>query len=457
MTRAARLLAKPLLLATILAAGLAGPGPATAETEPPSAPPPPAAAAARPAPLSPYALLRTLQALQERIAEGDLAAHEAQRGLIGAITGRFAEADPAVWADPRNARAAIAFVLAGGPPQSLSAILAATAGRADAFGADRTMAQGALAFLQGREDEAQAALSPIDAMRVGGPLGAQLAMAQSALAVRESAAEAMRLLAVARLLAPGTLIEEAALRREIFVAGQSGDVERLEFLATQYMRRFRHSIYAGNFRQRFAVLLTALDFDGDLDRFARLETLLERFDAESRRDIYLFFARHSLIHGRTTVARRAATLAYDLSAGGSDEEERAAFYAAASQVATERYALAADALADLDPARLSPPDVLLLEAVLDLAIRIGAPLPLATPDEAVAEAVVAEEEVVAEEAAAEEEADPQAEIAADVAPDEAAPAPDTPLAFEPPAPTPVMRRAEAALASIDLLLTEHAR
>lgn len=465
MTRAALLLAKPVLVATILAAGLAGPGPASAETEPRSAPPARIAAAeTRAEALPPYALLRTLQALQERIAEGDVAAHEAQRGLIGAISGRFAEADPAVWADPRNARAAIAFVLAGGPPQSLSGILAATAGRADAFGADRILAQGALAFLQGREEEARAALSPIDAMDVGGPLGAQLAMAQSALAVRESTAEAMRLLAVARLLAPGTLIEEAALRREIFVAGQSGEIERLEFLATQYMRRFRHSIYAGNFRQRFAVLLTALDFDGDLDRFARLETLLERFDAESRRDIHLFFARHSLIHGRTAVARRAATLAYDLSAGGSDEEERAAFYAAASQVATERYALAADALADLDPARLPPQDVLLLEAVLDLAIRIGAPLPLADPEEeaeveeTVAEEAAAEEEVVAEaEAVAEADRDPQAEITADAAADDAAPVPAAPPAFEPPDPTPVMRRAEAALASIDLLLTEHAR
>lgn len=443
MTRAARLLAT-----TILAAGLACAGPASAETEPASEPPAPAAET-RPAPLPPYALVRTLQALQERIAEGDVAAHEAQRGLIAAIAGRFAEADRTVWADPRNARAAIAFVLAGGPPQSLSAVLAATAGDEDAFGADRTMAQGALAFLQGREDEARAALSPIDALEVGGPLGAQLAMAQSALAVRESAAEAMRLLAVARLLAPGTLIEEAALRREIFVAGQSGDVERLEFLATQYMRRFRHSVYAGNFRQRFAVLLTALDFDGDLDRFARLETLLERFDAESRRDIYLFFARHSLIHGRTAVARRAATLAYDLSAGGSDEEERAAFYAAASQVATERYALAADALADLDPGRLPPQDVLLLEAVLDLAIRIGEPLPLADAE--------AEEAIAGEDVAAAEDGEPPVAIVAEAAPVEPAPTPEPPPAFDPPEPTPVMRRAEAALASIDLLLTEHAR
>lgn len=447
MTRA-RLLLATAFAATVLAA--ASPGAAARDL----AAPPPATSAERPATLQPYALVRTLQTLQERIAEGDAEAHRAQRPLIAVIAERFAAADPAVWADPRNARAAIAFVLGGGPPQSLSAILAAGV----PFGADRMMAQGALAFLQGRTDEARAAFVGVDPMAVGGALGAQLAMAQSALVVRDDPAASMRLLAVARLLAPGTLIEEAALRREIFVAGQSGAIERLEFLAVQYLRRFRHSVYAGNFRQRFAVLLTALDFDGDLERFARLETMLARFDAESRRDLYLFFARHALINGRTIVARRASALAHGLSAGGSGTEERATFYAAAAQIATERYALAADTLLGLDAEALPAPDRILLEAVLDLAVQIGAPLALTATETDEPEGA-AEPEGPAEP----EEAEPLDEAEASIVEEDpvrtpaAAEPTDAAPAFEPPAATPMMRRAVAALDAIDLMLTDSRR
>ena len=159
----------------------------------PRRPPHPAAESAPSEPtaaLQPYALVRTLQTLQERIAEGDVEAHRAQRPLIAAIAERFAAADPAAWADPRNARAAIAFVLGGGPPQSLSSHprrRRPLRRRPD----ERRRAR--WPFLQGRTDEARAAFVGLDAMSVGGPLGAQLAMAQSALAVRDDPAESMRL------------------------------------------------------------------------------------------------------------------------------------------------------------------------------------------------------------------------------------------------------------------------
>ncbi|WP_052341460.1 hypothetical protein [Salinarimonas rosea] len=453
----------PLALACLLAAA-----PAAAQTAPPVSPVevpavPPAAPGGMP---EPYALVRTLQALQERVAQGDVEAHRAQRALIGHIALGFEAAPPSAWADARNAHAAIAFVLGGGPPQSLAAILASGA----EFGAPRTLALGALAFLQGREAEAREAWRDADTLAIGGMLGGQLALARSALAVREDPAEAMRLLAVARLLAPGTLIEEAALRREVFVAGQSGDVERLEFLAIQYLRRFRHSIYAGNFRQRFATLLTALDLHGDLARFSRLEAMLERFDGESRRDLYLFFARHSLVHGRPEVARRAATLAHGLAAGDSGEEWRATFYAAASQVTTDRFALAAETLADIDPARLPPADVALLETVIDLAIRIGAPLVLEeeAPPEVLAEVLAEVTAVDAPDAEEPPVETPAADLPADDLPPDDPPT-DDPLAdatdvaapeapgSATPEPTPAMRRAESALAEVDLLLTEARR
>ena len=366
----------------------------------------------------PYRLMRTLQSLQEQIARGSVPAHNAQRAVINRLSEQFLAADPAVWQSQRNAHAAIAFVLGGGPPQILRRLM-----RLDPPPAvDEALLRGALAYVEGREAEALEALGGYDPMMFPGHLGGQLAIVQSALAIRDDPGRAVRLLRIARLLAPGTLIEEAALRREIFVEGQRGDIARFEFLTIQYLRRFRNSVYAGNFRQRFAVLLSQLDFAEDLDGFMRLEAILAQMDGEGKRDLYLFFARHSLINGRIALARLAAGRAAALSAGGSSEDTRAQFYDAATAIVTPDFEEAVARLLSLDPSKLPAPDRPLLEAAIELAIQIG-------------DAVFEDESAEDRAADASEETSGEAE--------------DAPESHEP---TPTMLRAEAALSEIDALL-----
>jgi chemotaxis protein MotC len=366
----------------------------------------------------PYKLMRTLQSLQEQIARGNVSAHTAQRAVISRLSEQFLAADPSVWQSQRNAHAAIAFVLGGGPPQVLRRLM-----RLDpAPAADEALMRGALAYVEGRETEALEALGGYDPMMFPGHLGAQLALVQSALTVRQDPDRAVRLLATARLLAPGTLIEEAALRREIFVEGQRGNIARFEFLAIQYLRRFRNSIYAGNFRQRFVVLLSQLDFAENVDNFLRLEAILAQMDGEGKRDLYLFFARHSMLNGRADLARLAAGRAGALSAGGSSEDMRAQFYDAAMAIVTPDFEEAVERLLSLDPASMPAPDRPLLEAAMELAIQIG-------------DAVLAEESEV--------------NVVAEASEGEAG---EITVAAASYAPTPIMLRAEAALSEIDELL-----
>ena len=207
----------------------------------------------------PVELTRTLQLLQDRIARGSTQAHVAQRQLLGHIEQRLTALDPETWAEAENVRAAVTFALAGGGPAVLRALL--TSGKATE--AEQPLALGALAYLEGREREARAKLAGIDPRTMPAGLAGQLALTQSALMVREAPAKSLELLDLARLLAPGTLVEEGALRRQIFVVAQGGDARRFEALSIQYLRRFRHSVYAGNFRQRFAAALTRLDFTGE--------------------------------------------------------------------------------------------------------------------------------------------------------------------------------------------------
>jgi hypothetical protein len=60
-------------------------------------------------------------------------------------------------------------------------------------------------------------------------------------------------------LAPGTLLEEAALRRETVITALMEDFEKFEMLSSQYLRRFGDSVYAPEFTGRFAVAVATDD------------------------------------------------------------------------------------------------------------------------------------------------------------------------------------------------------
>jgi chemotaxis protein MotC len=308
----------------------------------------------------PYQLVRQLQALQDRTAQGSVEALAAQRSVIATIDRAFAVASPSVWQDARNAVAAVGFVLSGGPPTILKTLVAAETKPA----VDERLLKGVLAYAEGRESEAYGYLTPLDAVSLAPSIAAQVAMAQSALAVRTDPPLAMRLLAVARLLAPGTLVEEAAIRRQIFVADQLRDDQAVQSLARQYLDRFRRSVYAGNFRERFAAALSHMDFINDPAQFPRLDDMLASVEPEARADLYLTIALAGVVNGRLNAARLAATRALPLTAQGSTGQMRARLYRAAVTIASAKTFDAAVAdYAAIDRARLLPQDVPLAEAV----------------------------------------------------------------------------------------------
>lgn len=338
----------PLLLAATLALG----------------PVLPAAAAE---PNAPFELVRTLQALQDQIAQGSIAAHSAQRTLLSHIDAHFLAAPAEVWQAERNARAAIVYVLSGGQPATVKRLLELQPPPK----VDERLLRGALAYVEGREVEARRLLADVDARTLPPALGGQISLAQSALIVRESPAKALAHLDFARLLMPGTLVEEAALRREVFVVSQLGDTKRFEALSAQYLRRFRHSIYAGNFRQRFAVTLAQIDFVNDPAQFPRLGKMLAPLEPDSQRDVYLLLARTAVNEGKTNAAVLAAEKARELSAPGSLGEVQARLYMAAASVVTVKgFDKGVAELKKIDRSSLAPEDVTLLEAALSVAKTI---------------------------------------------------------------------------------------
>jgi len=333
---------------------------------------------AAPRAAEPYRSVRTLQALQDRIARGSLDAHNAQSALLKRLGEDFVAADPAVWKDPRNARAAVTFLLSGGDPKVIRELRSR-----NLLGIDAAMLDGALAYVEGRPDEARARLGGIDGRSLPGTLGAEITLAQSALLARSDVKGTIERLDQVRLMMPGTLIEEAALRREIFLVGQADDFDKFEKLATQYFRRFRHSIYAGNFRQRFALSVARFSFAQQAERFWRLAAVLDHLDRASQRALYVLITRTALLRGKTEMAALAADRLIRLTDEGSPERARADFYRAAARLVTDGYD---QALGDLQNARkdgLPNTDSELLGAALELGRNLRKPPVLAAaPDEA---------------------------------------------------------------------------
>ncbi|MBS7537932.1 hypothetical protein [Ancylobacter lacus] len=331
-----------------------------------------------------YIAVRQLQRLQDRIATGKTYAVDTQNELLAQIQRQFLKADPSAWQDPRNARALVIFALSGGNPRVLRAVLKQTPLPA----IDERLLLGSLAFLEGRESDAIKLLGEIDVKKLPPSLAGHVALAQAALWVRRDPARAGNLLTEARLVAPGTLVEEGALRRQILVAAQANDVRTFERLSSAYLIRFRHSVYAGNFRQRFASAITRMNFVHEDDGMAHLEDLLGPLDVDSRLDIALMIAKASIVQGKTRTAQRVADRVTQEAVPGSLVADRARLYhGAALATSAEGFDQALAELGTIAVERLSRSDAALLAAAVASAetirrapeVSVVSPPPVAAP------------------------------------------------------------------------------
>lgn len=316
----------------------------------------------------PFELVRALQAVQDGIANGDTAAHASHIALIRQIGEKFLAADASVWSNPQNGQAVVIYLLSGGAPQIVRKL------PRDKINVDSRLFDGALAYVEGRQDEARDLLKDVKPRTISSGMGGQVALVQGALFARSEASLAIERLDDARLLLPGTLVEEAALRREILLVGQAEDFDKFEFLTLAYIRHYRNSVYAGDFWQRFSTGLTQSSLALDDRRFARVAVLLEQVDRASRLKLYLVIARGALVRGKLTVTRLAGERALTLSADATPDRERAHFYRGASRVLTDEYDGGFAELKALDRAKLAERDILLLNATLQLALDVRKPI-----------------------------------------------------------------------------------
>jgi chemotaxis protein MotC len=311
----------------------------------------------------PFGLVRTLQSVQDQVALGSASAHEIQKRYLAELNAEMRQVPGEVWDDPRNARAAVIFVLSGGDPRLANDLLS----RTPLPPVDDRLLKAALAFGEGRTQDAAQFFEEIDVRGLEPGLAGLVALIHGTLIVKKEPKMAIELFDEARLIAPGTLIEESALRQEVLLLAREGDFERFDKLASQYSRRFGKSIYARNFRRQFFAGVARQDFKGTSEWISRTEAELMKLPQAERGGAYLSIAEEATLAGNVAIASFAAGKAAALAAEGSAERERARLYEGAARLVTDDHESGLKSLNSIAKQKLRSADREILEAALSLA------------------------------------------------------------------------------------------
>lgn len=322
--------------------------------------------------LAPYQMVRSLQLVQDRIASGDQAALPMQAKLLELTDARLRKVSAEELKEPKNLRALLVYGMSGGNPATIEAATA----RIEMDAGMQAISTGVLAYLSGRPADAIKALEPVDPMTLPSDLGAFVALVKGSLLATDDPAQALALLDKARLLSPGTLVEEAALRRTVGITAANGDAARFAHASTQYVERYLRSPYASQFADAFVSGIIAMNQALSRDKLADITAMM---DAERSRVIYLRIARRAAIDGLNELSAFAAAKAVPaLDGKGVHDDPRAALYASLSAVTSATVDDLREKLKAIDRNRLSEADRALYDAAEAVTHEIVAPPPAAS-------------------------------------------------------------------------------
>jgi chemotaxis protein MotC len=317
--------------------------------------------------LQPYQLVRSLQLVQDRIASGDHAALPMQGKLLEITDQRLRSANAQDFKEARNFRALMVYGMSGGNPATLEVATS----RLELSKQDKAIAGGVIAYLQGDPGGALQALRSVDPMLLPRDLGTFVALIKGSLLAREDPKNALILLDQARLLSPGTLVEEAALRRSVAIAATTGDAARFARASTQYVGRYLRSPYASQFADAFVAGVVSLNMAISHEK---LDDITAMMDPEREKVIYLRIARSAAIEGLIDLSTFASARAEQGHNGIRNiDDPRALLYASLSTVTSETIEDVREKLGKIDRNRLSESDRFLLDAARAITSEVVAP------------------------------------------------------------------------------------
>jgi chemotaxis protein MotC len=270
----------------------------------------------------PHHAVRMLGALQERIAHGDEAAVPLQQAIVLEIAQELTTFPPEVWTSVRNRQALIKFALSGGDPTLLQMVLS----RKLFAEGEVAVAQAALAYAQGNRSVTLRLLDKVDVYELPPSLAGHVALVKAIVVANTDLARVVRLCDDARLLSPGTLVEETALRLAIEATITQGDQAKFEAIALRYFRRFPRSPFLSAVVRPVARAIAEGGYSERPDGARWVHAVVQYLDPNKLVVFYTALAEAGLRSSRLATTIHAARMAQKYARKGSADESWALAY-----------------------------------------------------------------------------------------------------------------------------------
>ncbi len=258
--------------------------------------------------LPPYKLVQSLQYVQDTIARGDLSALDVQKFMLASIDEQLRSIDPGAYKDQRNVDAALIYAMSGGNPDTLEYLVLNDAGG----NFDIRVTEALRMYLLGKGEKAIKGLEVMVPEYKTSKIGPYLALIAGNSFGGKDIKKSLEYFDWARLASPGSNIEEAALRRSIFLLSANDDHEKTLTYARRYADRFLLSPYAGQFAEVFVAFV--LKHADVLDK-GEVYEVIERAEPQRKREMLLRIARGAALGGFAELATFASARAQAIEEG----------------------------------------------------------------------------------------------------------------------------------------------
>lgn len=311
-----------------------------------------------------YALVRSLQYVQDSVVAGDFSAMEMQRFVLEQVDRKLREAKPEDFDDPRNVDAALIYAMSGGNPKTLDLIVAR-----DRYGYFDEEITGIMrAYLNGLVPTTKKPMKEIVEEYLDTSLGPYIALIAANIKAAAKDIESVELFNLARLSSPGSLIEEAALRRSILISINHDMVGQALRFAHIYARRFSKSPYNVQFSQLIIEMIVQ-----NLEAIDEVivDEIISYLPRDQQKRIYLRIARTGVVDANSVMAKKALQKLHLFEdANAAYYELLSNFYANVRDLSLGETKIAYEKIKAIKRRSLSPIDKPLYDAAVALAEQI---------------------------------------------------------------------------------------
>jgi chemotaxis protein MotC len=315
----------------------------------------------------PWKLIRRLQRQQDDILLGKPRAQDAYKLLLQHIGQIISGLDDSVWDSERNLDAMSVYILLGGKTELGYKALQKT--KLDYL--QKQPLEAAIAYAERDLARAYELMLKLDHLALPPSMSAQFALAKSMVVSSNDLDKALVYLREARRLAPGTLIEEGAVRRSIRISGERKAADDFFQLSRSYLRRFRKSHYFNDFLKNFGFALVRMPQNQEGKTLDFLKEVLSQVDASQQVSVAAYVSRYTAITGRRMMSLWASEMALGKLAEDSVLHKRMRLYAASAKIVDEENApLAMATLEEIKADKLDRIDQEILKAAKVLGKQI---------------------------------------------------------------------------------------